>query len=258
MYSRRTVDVALVLSAIGVLDSENAQILGVSIGAIRHWRCGRRRRGAASDDPARAPIRLCPRCDGLAVDEGTYAYLLGLYLGDGYLTAGRRGVYGLSLMCGNDWPGLIDAAQAAMSRVVPTSKVFRVPRPGCTEVKSWSKHWACLFPQHSSGRKHSRVIALEPWQQTIVAAFPGEFARGLFHSDGCRVTNQVTRKLPAGEKHYSYPRYFFSNESADILRLCGDVPDLLGVAWRYSRRNAISVARRDAVARLDEFVGPKY
>jgi hypothetical protein len=28
--------------------------------------------------------------------------------------------------------------------------------------------------------------------------------------------------------------------------------------WRYSRRNSISVARRGAVARLDEFVGPKY
>jgi hypothetical protein len=30
------------------------------------------------------------------------------------------------------------------------------------------------------------------------------------------------------------------------------------VAWRYSRRNSISVARHEAVARLDEFVGPKY
>jgi hypothetical protein len=28
--------------------------------------------------------------------------------------------------------------------------------------------------------------------------------------------------------------------------------------WRFSRRNAISAARREAVARLDEFVGPKY
>jgi hypothetical protein len=32
----------------------------------------------------------------------------------------------------------------------------------------------------------------------------------------------------------------------------------LGVAWRYSRRNTTSVARREAVARLDEFVGLKY
>jgi hypothetical protein len=48
------------------------------------------------------------------------------------------------------------------------------------------------------------------------------------------------------------------NESADILQLCGEALDRLGVAWRFSRRNAISVARREAVARLDEFVGPKY
>jgi hypothetical protein len=32
----------------------------------------------------------------------------------------------------------------------------------------------------------------------------------------------------------------------------------MSVSWRFSRRNTISVARREAVARLDEFVGPKY
>ena len=42
------------------------------------------------------------------------------------------------------------------------------------------------------------------------------------------------------------------------LRLCGETLDQLGVAWRFSRRNAISVARREAVERLDQFVGPKY
>ena len=51
---------------------------------------------------------------------------------------------------------------------------------------------------------------------------------------------------------------FSTNESGDILRFCGETLDQLGVAWRFSRPNAISVARREAVARLDEFVGPKY
>jgi hypothetical protein len=50
----------------------------------------------------------------------------------------------------------------------------------------------------------------------------------------------------------------FTNESADIRELCGAALDQLAVAWRYSRHNTISVARREAVARLDEFVGPKY
>jgi hypothetical protein len=33
--------------------------------------------------------------------------------------------------------------------------------------------------------------------------------------------------------------------------------ELLDIAWRHNRHNSISVARRDAVAALDEFVGPK-
>ena len=126
------------------------------------------------------------------------------------------------------------------------------------QVKSYSKHWPCLFPQYGPGRKHERPIRLEAWQQEIVAEFPGDFARGLFHSDGSRSINRVRRRLRDGDRWYEYSRYFFSNESRDILGLCGEALDRLGVAWRFSRANAISVARREAVARLDEFVGPKY
>ena len=106
--------------------------------------------------------------------------------------------------------------------------------------------------------KHTRLIALAPWQQDIVDEHPGLFLRGLFHSDGCRVTNRVTRRVAGREKQYEYPRYFFHNESTDIRRLCGEALDRLGIPWRYSRRNVISVAKRGAVAELDRFVGPKY
>jgi hypothetical protein len=255
VYPRATVDTALLLSRLNVLDRENAQICGVSIRAIRHWRYGSRR------DPATTGKKQgprCPRCDGRPLNEEAYAYLLGLYLGDGHITRGRKGAYALSLTCCDGWPGLIADAKAAMSAVMPTSSVCRVQRVGCTVVKSMSKHWPCLFPQHGPGRKHERKIELEPWQLAVVTVFPGAFARGLFHSDGCRVTNRVRRKLLDGDHWYEYPRYFFSNESRDILGLCGQTLDLLGVSWRYPRRNAISVARREAVSRLDEFVGPKF
>jgi hypothetical protein len=244
---------ALTLSSCNVLDRENAQICGVSIKAIRHWRNGRRR------NPATARrVSHCPRCDGVELDGAAYAYLLGLYLGDGCIAKGRKGVYVLQVACCNDWPGLIDAARAAMSTVMPTSSVFRVPRQGCTSVNSCSKHWPCLFPQHGPGRKHERQIALETWQRSIVDAFPGQFARGLFHSDGYRGMNRIRRELPSGDRWYAYPRYLFVNQSKDIRALCGEVLEALGVSWRYSKPNTISVARRDAVARLDEFVGPKY
>ena len=61
-----------------------------------------------------------------------------------------------------------------------------------------------------------------------------------------------------GHRWYEYPRYLFDNQSADIHRLCGQALDRLGVAWRFSKPTTISVARREAVARLDVFVGPKY
>jgi hypothetical protein len=40
---------------------------------------------------ARSKIPRCPRCHARALDERAYCYLLGLYLGDGHITQGRRG-----------------------------------------------------------------------------------------------------------------------------------------------------------------------
>ena len=106
--------------------------------------------------------------------------------------------------------------------------------------------------------KHTRKIELAAWQQVIVDRYPGDFARGLFHSDGCRFLSRVRRPLASGDRWYVYPRYLFSNESQDILGLCGQALDRLEVDWRYARPNMISVAKKVAVARLDAHVGPKY
>ena len=255
MYPPAPVDRALRLSDIGVTDREIAQIFGVSVAVIQRWRAGRRR---AASGIAGLRATACPRCYPKAIDESAYAYLLGLYLGDGYIVRGRKDVYALSIACADNWPGLIEAAGQAVSIIMPMSRVCRVRQQGCTMVKSYSKHWPCLFPQFGPGRKHHRRIELESWQDVIVSEFPGEFAKGLFHSDGWRGVNRIRARLADGDHWYEYPRYLFTNESEDILRLCGEALDRLGVEWRFSRRNSISVARRKAVARLDEFVGPKY
>lgn len=255
MYPREIVERALRLSALGNVDRQVAQLCGVSLGAVQKWRTGARR---TNEDEDRRRFHACPRCHDRALSAESYAYLLGLYLGDGHIVLCRRSVYQLSIACGDDWPGLIEEATAAMSIVMPTSSVSHRRQTGCTEVKSYSKHWACLFPQHGPGKKHQRRIALADWQQEIVGTLPGRFARGLMHSDGYRGLNRVRRHFNGEDHWYEYPRYLFTNESADIHRLLGDALDLLGVAWRFNKRNQISVARREAVERLDEFVGPKY
>jgi hypothetical protein len=253
MHPRATVDRALQLSSQGLIDREVAQITGVSIGAVQKWRTGLRRNPQKEQRHAK-----CPRCDGEPLDEGAYSYLLGLYLGDGHITRHHRGVFVLSIFCCDAWPGLLEAAKTVLQDVLPPSKVGTVQRTGMTEVKSYSKHWPCLFPQHGPGMKHTRKIELASWQQPIVDRYPGDFARGLFHSDGYRGMNRVRRTFAGREHWYEYPRYLFSNESKDILGLCGQVLDRLGVEWRFARRNMISVAKKEAVARLDAFVGPKY
>ena len=132
-----------------------------------------------------------------------------------------------------------------------------LPQIGCTAVASYWKHWPCLLPQHGPGHKHQRPIVLESWQRDLVERYPGRFARGLFHSDGCRITNWTTQIVARRIKRYEYPRYFFSNESTDIMGLCGWALDLHGVEWRLPKRNELSVAKRVSVAILDEHVGPK-
>jgi hypothetical protein len=52
-----------------------------------------------------------------------------------------------------------------------------------------------LFPQHGTGKKHTRPISLEDWQERIVNSFPLEFFRGLYHSDGSRFSNVVNGKI---------------------------------------------------------------
>jgi hypothetical protein len=253
MYSSDVRCHAIALMARGLSLRSISLTTGVNRATLRDWR-----------EHPQMTRATCPRCvtsPKLPEPQHDYAYLLGLYLGDGCISrAGARDkeVWKLRIMCADAWPGLIRECERALGAIRPDNKVSTQQKVGCTEVISRWRHWPCLFPQHGPGRKHLRTIELEPWQRVIVTENPGDFARGLFHSDGYRGINRVRAHLADGERWYAYPRYLFTNESADILRLCGETLDQLGVAWRFSRRNAISVARREAVARLDEFVGPKY
>ena len=186
---------------------------------------------------------------------GEYLYLLGMYLGDGHIVAWRKGIYRLVVAMDGRYPGIVAECAEAIGTVVPGAPPYlqRQKNSRCVWIVKFSKQWPCLFPQHGPGRKHERPIVLSDWQQAVVERHPEPFLRGLIHSDGCRFTNPVRH----GEKLYTYPRYNFSNASADIRKLFCDTCDLLGIEWRVMNARNISVARRASVARLDEFVGPK-
>jgi hypothetical protein len=68
----------------------------------------------------------------------------------------------------------------------------------------------------------------------------------------------VQDNAPSGRvTEYAYPRYFFSNQSADIRGLFCEYCEKLGIHWTQSNPRNISVAHRKSVALLDDFVGPK-
>ena len=118
------------------------------------------------------------------------------------------------------------------------------------ELYSYSKSWPCLFPQHGPGKKHERPIVLSPWQCVLVSQRPDLLLRGLLHSDGCRFQN-------SGRGGWSHPRYGFSNASRDIQAIFCAACELLGLRWTAAGERTIYVSRKDDVALLDLFVGPK-
>jgi hypothetical protein len=253
--AQETVDSALRMSDEGVIDRVNAEFHGVAVKTIRRWRRLYQRRGLPRGEGFRPTS--CPRCDVAELNEAAYALLLGWYLGDGHIVAARRGVYVLSIANDPKYPELNKEIAATIQLVKPTASPWM--RGGhAIRIEAGWRHWPCLFPQHGPGLKHLRKIELVEWQREIVAKYPEQLLRGLFHSDGCRFVNWASKPgIGDGTKRYYYVRYMFSNESEDIIGILTEALDLLGIPWRRPRRNAVAVSRKEAVAALDGFVGPK-
>jgi hypothetical protein len=182
-------------------------------------------------------------------------YLLGLYLGDGCISHGRRGVYCLRITLDSRYPKIISECCNALNTIFPakSARAAKRSRSQCVDVSMWSKHWPCLIPQHGKGAKHDRPIQLTPWQLELVKRQRRAFLRGLIHSDGCRI---IAREQSSSGTREA-PRYVFSNRSEDIKKLFSDSCDALGIRWTRPSDIQIAIYRRTSVAALDEFVGPK-
>lgn len=237
----------------GLNDCEIERRTGVPRRTVLEWRHGRIPRG-----PRRAN-ESCPRCghaphDFASLPLAHYVYLLGIFLGDGFIAKHAR-CYRLVVFLDRRYQGIVRECAEAIAAVMPSSKVgvYQRRRDGADEVSSYSRAWPCVIPQHGPGKKHTRQIDLTDWQRGLVLRRPDRLLRGLIHSDGCRHINTIRHP----QKTYRYPRYEFTNRSDDIRALFCDTCDLLGIEWRVMNAKTISVARRDSVRALDGFVGPK-
>jgi len=245
MYSDRDRAAALVALNTGAKLSTVSRDMGIHRSTLRGWR-----------DVPQVRRPGCPRCDGCALDEQAFSALFGYYLGDGCISRQAR-YYSFRVSCDAKYPRIIADIEQVIERVRPERRTFRVLGPGVVVVESNWVHWPCLFPQDGPGRKHERELGMQTWQWDIVQNHPAAFLRGLFHSDGCRVNNWALQVVAGEKKRYEYPRWQFTNESAEIVAWCQEALDLLDIPWRQSSRRLLSVSRRRAVARLDDLIGLK-
>jgi hypothetical protein len=191
----------------------------------------------------------CPVLPIERARQADYAYVLGMYLGDGHIAKGRSAK--LRIFLDNAHPEIVSRCATTMARVNPFHKVgTQLQEPSMTVVRSYGLCWLRLLPQHGPGRKHKRAIVLENWQREIVIAEPMSFLRGLIESDGCRFDRLVGGKL--------YGAYEFTNLSTDIIGLFTWTCDLLGLRYSRPSQMDVSIARRREVSLLDDFIGPKH
>ena len=243
----------------GLNNCEIEWLTGISRTTVREWR-KRAAAGLTNSTYQREVSSSCPICSTGRLNEHSYAYLLGIYLGDGHIATCPKGVYRLTIVQDQKYIGLISECNEAIQTLLidhPKDVTF-LQDLGCIRINSFWKHWPCVFPQHGPGRKHEREIRLSSWQNGIVNRHPDLLLRGLIHSDGCRGINRVRRPVAGEMKYYAYPRYQFTNESSDVKQLFCDACDRLGIQWRRMNQKTISVARKPDVEKMDAIVGPKY
>ena len=133
----------------GLSVAEAARRAGVPRSSVQTWlRQGLDRAiDSRTDTPAEGlPCDFCHYIRDLS--ESSYAYLLGLYLGDGCISDHGRGVYRLRIVQDSKYQNLIRECVIAMHWVLP-NKVGFVKQQGCTEISSYSKHCHACF--HSMG-----------------------------------------------------------------------------------------------------------
>ena len=250
VHSEKTYRDVIDLFETGWSDYEIARVVGIPRSTVQKWRHqspANRRTASTADDwtPALAPRE--------------YVYLLGLYLGDGHVHGETRTPI-LRFTMDGKYPALVAEAVDALEAVFHPRSIGRYIRgDGAWVILQICNHAVTkAFPQHGPGPKHARRIELAYWQRRLTEEHPDALIRGLIHSDGCRTINRFKTKLPSGRvAEYEYPRYFFTNLSADIRGIFCEHCELLGIRWTQSNARNISISHRKSVAILEEIVGPK-
>jgi len=173
--------------------------------------------------------------------HSTYSYLLGLYLGDGYINKCER-TFRMRIALDKKYGALNEYAKSRMQELFKENKIGIVNYKNHINISVYNSQITELFPQHGKGVKHSRDVSLKKWQKELVV--PKELLRGLFHSDGCYYFSR------------GYDFYKFDNKSNDLLELFKKCCDELDIEYTYGE-DIVRIYKRNSVNKLKNIIGDK-
>lgn len=187
------------------------------------------------------------------VDPKAYSYILGQYLGDGYINkTNHNNCYKLRIFTNSRDTELIQTIVQNLQAVFSKNKIgiYKQKHANCVEVYMYSNQLPDLFPQHGPDRKHTRPIILSEEQRIVLDTYPWEFLKGLIHSDGCRY------------KGMGLIQYNFCNKSKDIINLFCEYLEKCGVQYTQHYKSKtdshiVSIYKRTEVAKLEEHIGKR-
>lgn len=183
--------------------------------------------------------------DFLKENREVYSYILGLYLGDGYINKPPR-TYRLRIYMDNQYQELNNYVIKSLKILFPNNKIKKYKKKNCNVdiINVYSNSIKEIFPQHGLGRKHERKIELQDWQKEIIS--PTHFIQGLFHSDGSYYISQK-----------KYENYSFTNKSLDIKNLFIDYCKMIDVNVTFKNLNFKNIYVYKDSKKLKELIGTK-
>jgi len=185
--------------------------------------------------------------------EKTYSYILGLYLGDGYINKMPR-THRLRIFNDTKYKDLNIHIMNQLKLLFPKNKVNIINHGNFLTIYVYSNMITPLFPQNGKGKKHNRKIKLFNWQTDII--IPQYIIMGLIHSDGCYYYRTVNNK-----KYFSYD---FKNKSRDLHQILQHYCNEIGIRStspddsKSGRASATHIYKNEDVTKLRNLIGNKY
>lgn len=191
--------------------------------------------------------------------ESIYSYVLGLYLGDGYICQTSR-TSKLRIFLDIKYDNLNNHAINKLKSLLPNNKVGKLIKknkltnnPSFVEIYVHNNDIKNLFPQNGLKKKHERNIILEDWQLEIIDVH--NLILGLFHSDGSYYLN----------KNHNKNYYSFTNVSLDIVeiyKLCCEILNLKYHTCKTMQNDKLKynvvIGGKDNLDNAYKLLGTKY